>query len=292
MLEEIKRKIINNNDCDLSIEELKILYEIDTTLYSDISEYREKRNNYEDFCKMFGSLHVARSPQEINIDTIAYIGNLYVEEELPTYNLRYIYGNLIYYSKQIKNLENLEIVYNDKFDWTIKFDSIEKYEGLDNLRIVPRFYFDYLYGDVDMSSIEYVETLSVDNLHDVFNIRWPQKIDNVHLENLISISSTFKFPNNLEGLYLLDLKEIYDLKFPDNIKILNLMNLEKFDNLKLPCNLKTLYIPSLDAIKGLTIYDDLNVYANYKLVHSEYLNIYCNVIKRDKKRVLNKYSIY
>ena len=292
MLEEIKRKIINNNDCDLSVEELKILYEIDTTLYCELSEYRKKRNNYDDFCKMFGSLHVACTPQEINVDTIAYIGNLYTERALPTYNLRYLYGQLIYYSKKIKNLENLEIVYNNKLDWTVKFDSIEKYEGLDNLRIVPELYFEYLYGDVDMSSIEYVKTLLVNNNFDVFNIRWPQKIDNVHFNDLTLISPNFEFPNNLEGLYLCNLKKIYDLKFPDNIKILNLMNLEKFENLELPGNLKKLYIPSLDVIKGLTIYDDLNVYADYKLVHSEYLNIYCNVIKREKKRVLSKYSIY
>lgn len=292
MLKEIKRKIRNDNDCDLSIEELKILYEIDFNINEPLEEYREKRNNYLDFCKMFGLSHVARTPQEINVETIAYIGNLYTERELPTYNLRYLYGQLIYYSKQIKNLENLEIVYNNNLDWAVKFDSLEKYEGLDNLRIVSKLYFEFLYGDIDMSSIEYVETLQVNNLFDVFNIRWPQKIDNVHFDDLTSISSNFQFPNNLEGLYLRNLKEIYDLKFPDNIKILNLSNLQTFENLELPANLKTLYIPSLDVIKGLTIYDDLNVYANNTLVHSEYLNIYCNVIKRDKKRTLNKYSIY
>ena len=292
MLDSIKEKLNEYYNCDLSIEELKILYEIDCIIDEPLEEYREKRNNYLDFCKMFGSSHVARTPQEINIETIAYIGNLYTEKALPTYNLRYLYGQLIYYSKKITNLENLEIIYNNELDWALKFDSLEKYEGLDNLRIVSKLYFEYLYGDIDMSSIEYVETLQVNNLFDVFNIRWPQKIDNVHFDDLTSISSNFQFPNNLEGLYLPNLKEIYDLKFPDNIKILNLMNLKTFDNLELPSNLKALYIPSLDVIKGLTIYDDLNVYANYKLVHSEYLNIYCNVIKRDKKRTLNKYNIY
>ena len=160
MLEEIKRKIINNNDCDLSIEELKILYEIDTTLYSDISEYREKRNNYEDFCKMFGSLHVAHSPQEINIDTIAYIGNLYVEEELPTYNLRYIYGNLYYDLDKIYNLENLELIFGNGL-----FVNLKNSKGLENLSIIYKAaYFKYLENAEGLSSLKITGLANFENL--------------------------------------------------------------------------------------------------------------------------------
>lgn len=62
MIEEIKQKLDNDINYNLSIEELKILYGIDYNIDESLEEHRKKRNNYLDFCKMFGLLHVARSP--------------------------------------------------------------------------------------------------------------------------------------------------------------------------------------------------------------------------------------
>ena len=293
MLKEIIRKINKNYNCELSIEELKILYEIDNISDESLDKYREKRNNYLDFCKLFSSSCVAKSPQEIDINTIAYIGNLYIDDKfLPTYNLRYLYGHLICYSKQIRNLENLEIVYNNIFDIGIKFDSLEKYEGLDNLKIVPRLYFESLFEENDLSTIEYVKHLTINNNFDVFNIKWPQRIDSLNFPSLCSISSNIKLPDNLKNLYLNNLKEIDGLKLPDNLELLSLNQIKSFNNIILPSNLRALYVSSLDVLKDLTIYDDLRIFADGKLVHSDFLYFNCNVIKRDKTKTLNRYSLY
>jgi len=102
----IIEKLKQNNNSDLSIEELKILYGVDIFDYQiciDTEEYSQERNMYEDLSKIYGKEHVACTPQEITEDTICFVGAaLIIDKKLPTYNLRYIYGNLHYnYMKYI-----------------------------------------------------------------------------------------------------------------------------------------------------------------------------------------------
>lgn len=142
MLEKIKEKIDRNANCKLTIEELKVLYEIDYSSNENLYIYTERRNAYSDFIKLFGKEFVARTKEEITEDTICYVGNLYIDNKLPTYNLRYVYGELGYniYSiflvnelnlEYIYNLENLEIVYGNAL-----FDGVNADQTLDNLRKV------------------------------------------------------------------------------------------------------------------------------------------------------------
>ena len=51
--------------------------------------------------------YVVHTPKEINEDTICYVGDLEINEELPTYNLKYIFGNFNYKVDKIQYLENL-----------------------------------------------------------------------------------------------------------------------------------------------------------------------------------------
>ncbi len=44
MLQELKYKMYVNCDCELSVEELKILYEIDKTIDINLKSFRALRN--------------------------------------------------------------------------------------------------------------------------------------------------------------------------------------------------------------------------------------------------------
>ena len=106
MLERLLDKIGINNKCNLSIEELRILYEIDHSLDINLDFVRRHRNNYEDFCKIFGKKYVARTSSDIDENTICYVGDLVIDKKLPTYNLRYVYGDLDCRLDNVYNLEN------------------------------------------------------------------------------------------------------------------------------------------------------------------------------------------
>ena len=65
---------------------------------------------------------------DITEDTICFVVDLTVDMILPTYNLKYVYGNLDYKLDKIYNLENLEMI-TDK----VKFQNIKSNEGLECL---------------------------------------------------------------------------------------------------------------------------------------------------------------
>lgn len=92
MLDDIKNKVKNDPFCELSIDELIELNKLD---------------DYNEYVKIFGKKFVAQSPEEITIDIICYVGNLVINDILPTYNLKYIFGGLEYRLDKIHNLENL-----------------------------------------------------------------------------------------------------------------------------------------------------------------------------------------
>ena len=75
MIEEIKKKVKDNPYYDLSIAEL---IELSKLSYNELVDIFEKN-------------FVAHTQNEIIIDTICYVGNLVINEELPTYNLKYIF---------------------------------------------------------------------------------------------------------------------------------------------------------------------------------------------------------
>ena len=104
MLEDIKKKIKDDTNCELSIDELIELNKL----------------SYEELVEIFGKKHIARTPEEITIDTICYVGYLKIKEELPTYNLKYIFGKLIYEEENIINLENLCFIGGDFTFYNVK----------------------------------------------------------------------------------------------------------------------------------------------------------------------------
>lgn len=95
MKEQLINKLNNDINCDLSIEEVKLLYSIDFFDNKELYELEKKRNKaYEDLCKIYNPNLIACTPEEINENTNIYIGELNIKETLPIYNLKYIYGRL------------------------------------------------------------------------------------------------------------------------------------------------------------------------------------------------------
>ena len=212
MVEEILNKISKNLNCDLNIEELRVLYELDS-LCEELRLYRDNRSDkvhYNDFCKLFGSESVATSPNEITENTICYLGSLFLINQLPTYNLKYIYGTLLYANKEVFNLENLEIVYIDAM---INF--IEKYEGLDNLKMVGNFLELNYIQDGDLSDMEYVRRLGLANVQNLEKIKFPKSVERLYFKRLES-SDNFIIPNKLK--YVSIPSELYPMNLPDNIE--------------------------------------------------------------------------
>ena len=151
MLNDLINKLQNDINCELSDYELKLLYdsyynnyayfinmyglELGCNNYKLVYDLRNKRNKYQDLIRLFGKKHVACNKEEINIDTICYLGNLDYDEILPTYNLRYIYGELYYHLNKIYNLENLLFILN-----TAYLDNLDEIDGIDSLEYVKGFH--------------------------------------------------------------------------------------------------------------------------------------------------------
>ncbi len=215
MIENIIDKLKFDINCELSIEELRVLYEIDNTLYYNLRLYRDERNNYNDFCKMFNKKFVASTPNEINENTLCYIGDLLLEYEMYTHNLRYIYGDITSWFDKVKNLENLEIVYGN-----VKFDYLKEYKDLDNLRIIDRVLSLNYIDKADFSSLEYVDMLFMIGLESAKDIVMPEHVKTLWLPSLKTCEGLV-FPKGIEQLNILDEKLLDKLILPDCLEIIN-----------------------------------------------------------------------
>lgn len=295
MLERLLDKIGINNRCNLSIEELRLLYEIDQRLDIDLDFVRSCRNNYEDFCKIFGSNFVARTSSDIDENTICYVGDLIVDRKLPTYNLKYIYGMLDYRLSQVYNLENLEKVYGQVFGF--KEDDMVNLEG----RFIKNFLIDLEKMDVDtvndiMEINKYINSVVIYCKHSEMlkYIKLPDKLYQLKLFYLDSIEGLV-FPKSLKQLYLSSdnlniityedsLMHVY---LPDDLAYLYLDGPINIKNLRLPDSLKMLVLTHSDNLAGgVNISDDILVYYYYSLFGYEKMNK--EDIENAKERILHR----
>lgn len=242
MLEEIIKKLNINSCCELSVEELKILYEVDYIVDTDLEEKiylkRAIRDmKYDDLSKIFGKEHVAQNKNDIDENTICYIGNLTIDSKLPTYNLRYVYGNLQYELDEVHNLENLEIIIGN---FILKY-----YNDLDNLKVITsELRITNIIGYCDLSLIEKVDTIKIYELRCAKNI---------------------VFPNNLRSLFLPKLNDVTGLKLPSNLKNLHLDSLYYYKKIKFPDSLEQLYIRvNLEYISNLVVSENVKLIDEYE----------------------------
>lgn len=140
MIDELINKLKNNSNAELSVEEIKILYEIDNTpddynIENEFYNYRNKRKKYDDLIKIFDPSQVATSDSKLNENTVVYIGDLYMDDKYKTYNLQYIFGDLhTDFSKQ-NHLENLEKVIGAIYI-NNELDNISNIRWLENIDTV------------------------------------------------------------------------------------------------------------------------------------------------------------
>lgn len=217
MLNTIIEKLKDNPRCVLTIDELKILYEINYNFDMDLSDYRRNRNNYEDFVKMFGYDRVAKKKEDINVNTIAFVGDsLIIDTKLPTYNLKYVYAKLGYELDTLYNLENLEILYFKCYFMIFKFDGLESLR-----RIFHTVNFVKLNGENDLSSIERVDNLRLKSLRDATDFILPQNVHALCLYGeTLKNAKNLRLPDSLDSLFVMDNVNILrDLKIPKNTTV-------------------------------------------------------------------------
>ena len=138
MKEELINKLDKDINCDLSDKEIELLYD-DIELFKKI---RYNRDTYEDLCRIYDPKLIARTTDEINENTNIFDGDLIIYDNIPTYNLKYIYGNLSINGDMVLknniNLENLMRVFGniETSPWNVKsIKNTEKYINclIDNL---------------------------------------------------------------------------------------------------------------------------------------------------------------
>ena len=217
MYDEMLKKLNQNIKCELSIDELKLFYEIDVTCPMDLTVLRFRRSGYyKDFCKMFGEDKVVLFNQNlIDENTVAFVGALELFEKLPTYNLRYICGSLYHNYNKLENLENLEIVY----DKLILNGEYNDYDGICNLSSV--------YGKVE---------ITYDKKCNYFI---PENVKSLYIYNMFDMKYfiNHKLPNNINTLVMPDLVDTNDYIFPEGMKMIEFKNVDTIKSEQLPQSL-------------------------------------------------------
>ena len=292
MLEKIKTKLDRDINCDLNIEELKLLYFMDNDEYENLDYYHKNRNNYKDFCKIFGKDFVAQSIDEINENTIAYVGNLKIDYPLPTYNLKYIYGNLDYRLDKVYNLENLEVIYSDAY-----FPKLEKAEGLENLRIVGSIRCDNLKNSEGLESLLYIgddcyfeSLVGAEGLESLQYIGggayFNSLISSKGLKNLKKILWCANFPSLVSADDLKSLQYIHKSAYFHSLK--SAQCLEKLEYIG-----KNAIFRSLKSAKGLENLEYIGGYADFYSLESvdglENINIKGDILASPEiEKILSK----
>ena len=217
MLEELVNKLENDVSCELSKEEIKLLYGIDCKFDNRFKYCLSYRNNYEDLVQIFDEKLIAKTQNDINENTVVCLSNLCIDEVLPTYNLKYIFGNLTYCMSNFRNLENLEVIYGN-----LELKELNNFDGLDNLRDILDFIEFYaLKSDLDLSDIDFEANIELWKFSGDYEVTFPNKVKSICFYQL-SNPNKCKLPDDLEYLKIVDVDSLKNLEFPKNLKYLYL----------------------------------------------------------------------
>ena len=281
MIDSVIGKIEDNPNCELTKEEVKLLYGINCDTKIDIRNYVFMRDKYLDLKKVFNESQIATANDEITENTICYIGDLVIDSKLPIYNLKNIYGSLQYKLNDIINLENLEIVAG-----YLNINNSNNYDELCNLKYVSSLKISNINN---ISSLNYfIKSLDLITILDlkftseniVNNLDISDNIKILVLENIEFIKEV-SLPNSLIELQLLSSYHRFTIK-ETVLKVNNLSNLQELkvgasvniSRLQLPSNLKKLHLSSTLSIDNSILPDKLKVYENYLPVDEKLLKCY------------------
>lgn len=109
-MKELYNKLKENINCELTNDEIELLYSADRINNRELVLLRDERNNYyNDLLKIYDKDKIATKKSEITEKTEVYIGELFIDKYYPTYNLKYIYEGLsLGCNLELLHLENLE----------------------------------------------------------------------------------------------------------------------------------------------------------------------------------------
>ena len=154
MKEELIKKLDENIYCDLFIEEIKLLYGIDYEYDEKFTEYQRGRDNhFNDLSKIFDLEYIVDNIEDIDENTICFVGDLTIDDNIPTYNLKYVYGE-IYIDYKYSNLDNLEKVYGDIYIYNAD-NNLDRLANLDKKKVLLMYELLDEIGDV--YDIKYAE---------------------------------------------------------------------------------------------------------------------------------------
>lgn len=217
MLEELVNKLEKDIYCELSKEEIKLLYGIDCKFDDRFKYCLSYRNIYEDLLKVFDKKLIAKTQKDINENTVVCLSNVCIDEVLPTYNLKYIFGNLTYLMSDFRNLENLEVIYGN-----LELKELNSFDGLYNLRDILDFieFYNSSKNNLDLSDIEFEANIQFWGFPKN-GVIFPNKVKSISFEHFI-IQNKCKLPDELEYLRISDVDNLKNLEFPNNLKYLYL----------------------------------------------------------------------
>ena len=259
LLTEIDNKVSNN--IDLTKEELRFLYEVDSKIEGfgfskdpRIKEIHDKRNNKKDLEFIFDckeeNIGTALSDFDSN-NIIIFYGNLiYRGKEIPSKlkTLKYIVGNAFFGNiTSAKGLENLQNIGGNA-----NFDNLISAEGLENLRSIG-------------GKANFYNLISTQGLESLQNIGGDASFSNITsaegLKSLQNIGGNAKFEilSSTEGLESLQ-------NIGGNAIFYNLTNAEGLKSLQ---NIgKTIWANKLTSAKGLENLRSIGGYAHFTSLSS------------------------
>ena len=184
MKEELIKKLNENINCDLSIEEIKLLYGIDYEYDGDFMGYqRDRDNHFNDLSKIFDKKYITEDINDINENTICFFGDLTIDDNIPTYNLKYVYGE-IYIDYKYSNLDNLEKVYGDISIYNAD-NNLDRLSNLNRQKVL------LLYEELD-------------DLGDIYDIKYTENGELINLQetDYDYVLNTIKYDNISSDLFL------------------------------------------------------------------------------------------
>ena len=296
MLTSIYNK--NQNNIDLSTEELRFLYQIDNKIQgfgyeedSRIEEVKSKRNVKQDLCNIFDCTEeqIATSLTDFESNEIVVFGNdlVFKGVEVPeTFSkLKYIFGSAEFFSlKSAKNLKSLQSIGGAAYfsnltsaegleslqtiGWDAVFSNLTSAKGLESLQIIG--------NDANFNSLTEAEGLkSLQTIGRAAN--FPNLTRAEGLKSLQKIGGTANFKNLISAEGLESLQTIgYDANFNSLTEAEGLKSLQtigwraNFNSLTNAEGLESLQtidgianFPNLTRAEGLKSLQKIGVTANF-----------------------------
>lgn len=217
MKEELIKKLDENIYCDLSIEEIKLLYGIDYEYDEKFTGYQRYRDNhFDDLSKIFDLEYIVDNIDDIDENTICFVGDLTIDDNISTYNLKYVYGE-IYIDYKYSNLDNLEKVYGDIYIYNAD-NNLDRLSNLDRHKVL--LLYDILDEIGDVYDIKYAENGELVSLQEA---DYDYVFDTIKYENI----SADLFKNIPHIFYKKELIIEFLKCFYDKYELLDIREMEK-----------------------------------------------------------------